>query len=80
MHDKCLGPKVNELKIHLRHKSCLISDMLRFNLIESHIDLPAMAAETQEPHHYGKPVMLAVLEGYKKSFERFFGTTCKAIT
>ena len=53
MQDKCQGPKVNLSKINFRHKSCLISILVKFILILSHIGPPTMVAEAPDPHHGG---------------------------
>ena len=53
VQDKCQGPKVNLLKINFWHKSCLISNLVKFILILSYIGPPTMAAQALDPHHGG---------------------------
>ena len=53
VQDKCQGPQVNPSRINFRHDSCLISNLVKFILILSHIGPPTMAAEAPDPHHGG---------------------------
>ena len=53
VQDKCQGPKVNPLKNYSRHNPCLISNLVKFILILSHIGLPTVATEAPDPHHGG---------------------------